>query len=115
MIVLASAGLAFSAALPLWAMAGCPMMNASPGAHSCCHRQPAPSDAPSTACILHCSSSVGVLVKFQAPQQPGPATDAVEALAGPLHGPIAVQSVLVAPDTYFDSSGLYLRVRVLRI
>jgi len=115
MIVLAIAGLVFSAALPLWAMAGCPMMNAGAGAHSCCHRRSAPSDAPSTACILHCSSSVGVLVKVQPPLQPAPTTGAVMAPACPPHAPLADASPLAAPDTFFDSSGLYLRVRVLRI
>ncbi|MGO9239439.1 MAG: hypothetical protein ACLQBJ_01410 [Bryobacteraceae bacterium] len=115
MIVLAIAGLAFSAALPLWALAGCPMMNANAGAHSCCQRRPAPASTPSTACILHCSSSVGVLVKVQAPQQPVPATDAHAALTAPQHGLLAVASPGAAPETIFDSSGLYLRVRVLRI
>ena|SRR5271157_1806012 len=113
-IVLAIFGLTCSAALPLWALAGCPMMNAGSGAHSCCHRQPAPASTPSTACIMHCSSSVGVLVKVQAPPQPGPAAAAPAELAG-LHSPVALLSVPAAIDQFFDSSGLYLRVRVLRI
>jgi len=114
LIVVAIFGQTCSAALPLWALAICPMMNASPGAHSCCHRQPAPASTPSTACILHCSSSVGVLVKVQVPPQPGPTADA-PAMVATLQGPISDSSSFALAVQFFDSSGLYLRVRVLRI
>ncbi len=113
-IGLAIVGLTCSAALPLWALSICPMMNAGSGAHSCCHRQPAPSSTPSGACVLHCSSSVGVLVKVQAPPQPGPAAAAPAEVAA-VDSAVAVASVPAATDQFFDSSGLYLRVRVLRI
>ncbi|MGD0577576.1 MAG: hypothetical protein ABSC08_01480 [Bryobacteraceae bacterium] len=113
-LVLAIVGLTCSASLPLWALATCPMMDANAGAHSCCHRHPTPSSTPSTACVLHCSSSIGVLVKVQVPPQPGPAADApVQAAA--VHSTVAVAPVPTATDQFFDSSGLYLRDRVLRI
>src|ERR1039458_1440553 len=103
-IVLAVFGLMCSAALPFWALAACPTMNAGSGAHSCCHRQPAPSTTPPAACIQHCSSSVGVLVKVQAPPQPGPAAAAPAEVAS-LHSPVAAFSVPAATGPFFDSSG----------
>ena len=114
-ILLAVVALICSAALPLWATTGCPMLVEDSGAHSCCHRHPAPASVPTGACVLHCSSSVGVLAKAQPAPQPGPATDAHEAVSGSQDGPVSLTEDLAPLATFFDSSGLFLRVRVLRI
>ena len=114
-ILLAVVALLCSAALPLWAMTGCAMTSEGSGAHSCCHRHPAPVSAPSGACVLHCSGSVGVLAKAQPAPQPEPATDAHEAAIGSHDGPVSVAAGLAPAPIEFDSSGLFLRVRVLRI
>ena len=118
-ILLAIAGLAGSAGLPLWALNACEEASvAAPAEHACCQRhpaQPTPPKAPSGACILHCSGSVGVLEKAPAPPQPERSAGPAVVLQGAGHDLIVAAPGFAPTETIFDSSGLHQRVRVLRI
>ena len=111
--LLAIAGVLCVLASPVWAIMVCPLLNShdSIAAHPCC---PKPAPSPVSNCIQHCDLLAGNVVMTQLPS--------IAKLAKA--APVEVQIIDGAPAVAFesqsepvilDSSGLFLRVRVLRI
>ena len=113
--VLVVAALLSAFTLPAQVLASCPLLHpAKASSHPCCPRPKSQPKAPAAKCDVTCDVASG-------PQAPGqfPGKQVV-ATIGPVRAerlapaPATNQPALACPD-YWDSSGLYLKVRVLRI
>jgi hypothetical protein len=115
LVTLLTIGALFSAiTLPAQVLAKCPILHPQAKAHPCCRHLKSES-VPIAKCLVSCNVAGGEQALGQIPpKQPRFATlnafvsdDAKLAMPGS-------HEVTSAP-AFFDSSGLYLRVRVLRI
>jgi hypothetical protein len=106
--LLIAVGVLSAFASPVWALAECPLLRSHTQTHPCCPKSK-PDPVPVSKCIEQCGITA---VTTQSPPQLAKFT--------PVQVEMSVRAVIVPiqfhpQPVYFDSSGLFLRVCVLRI